>query len=142
MIYQSAVLLFLSNGPDQSRCMVDKRVLVENSHTLHDRSTNLEFLHAPKACAASTKASENRHTSIRLKTVAAHGGMPKISTYSISKAALNSMTKIHAYELRAARIRCTTKYGRFQEILLQGIETTPSRRGKWLKIDTAPSRGA
>lgn len=41
----------------------------------------------------------------RLDAVAAHGGMPKISTYSVSKAALNSMTKIHAYELRAARIR-------------------------------------
>lgn len=43
----------------------------------------------------------------RIDTVAAHGGMPKISTYSVSKAALNAMTKIHAYELRSARIRCS-----------------------------------
>ena len=38
--------------------------------------------------------------------VAAHGGIPKISTYAVSKAALNALTKIHAYELREARIRC------------------------------------
>ena len=37
--------------------------------------------------------------------VAAHGGIPKISTYAVSKAALNALTKIHAYELREARIR-------------------------------------
>lgn len=37
--------------------------------------------------------------------VAAHGGIPKVSTYSVSKAALNACTKMHAYELKAARIR-------------------------------------
>lgn len=40
------------------------------------------------------------------RAVAAHGGIPKISTYAVSKAALNALTKIHAYELREARIMC------------------------------------
>ncbi|CAN0028060.1 unnamed protein product [Phaeothamnion confervicola] len=43
-------------------------------------------------------------------TVASYGGTPKTSTYSISKAALNGMTKIHAYELMRHRIR----YGRLR----------------------------
>lgn len=38
--------------------------------------------------------------------VVAHGGIPKVSTYSVSKAALNASTKMHAYELKSARIRC------------------------------------
>lgn len=37
--------------------------------------------------------------------VVSHGGIPKVSTYSVSKAALNAMTKMHAYELQEARIR-------------------------------------
>ncbi|CAM9656612.1 unnamed protein product, partial [Choristocarpus tenellus] len=37
--------------------------------------------------------------------VTAHGGLTKVSTYSVSKAALNAMTKIHAHELRSSRIR-------------------------------------
>lgn len=44
--------------------------------------------------------------SVMLRKVVALGGIPKVSTYSVSKAALNAMTKIHAYELQEARIRC------------------------------------
>ncbi|CAM9675388.1 unnamed protein product [Laminaria digitata] len=52
-----------------------------------------------------TMRSERRPGSIvNISSVAAHGGMPKISTYAVSKAALNALTKIHAYELREARI--------------------------------------
>lgn len=43
---------------------------------------------------------------VLFRAVAAHGGIPKVSTYSVSKAALNACTKMHAYELKAARIRC------------------------------------
>lgn len=39
------------------------------------------------------------------KKVTAHGGIPKVSTYSVSKAALNALTKMHAHELKSARIR-------------------------------------
>ncbi|CAM9228632.1 unnamed protein product [Ectocarpus fasciculatus] len=42
---------------------------------------------------------------VNISSVAAHGGIPKVSTYSVSKAALNACTKMHAYELKAARIR-------------------------------------
>eukprot|EP00904_Undaria_pinnatifida_P007461 jgi/Undpi1/3845/HiC_scaffold_16.g07214.m1 len=53
-----------------------------------------------------TMREEGRPGSIvNISSVAAHGGIPKISTYSVSKAALNALTKIHAYELREARIR-------------------------------------
>ncbi|CAM9503348.1 unnamed protein product [Pylaiella littoralis] len=41
---------------------------------------------------------------VNISSVAAHGGIPKVSTYSVSKAALNACTKMHAYELKAARI--------------------------------------
>ncbi|CAM9110797.1 unnamed protein product, partial [Hapterophycus canaliculatus] len=42
---------------------------------------------------------------VNISSVVAHGGISKVSTYSVSKAALNACTKMHAHELRAARIR-------------------------------------
>lgn len=42
---------------------------------------------------------------VNISSVVAHGGIPKVSTYSVSKAALNALTKMHAYELQEARIR-------------------------------------
>ncbi|CAM9951314.1 unnamed protein product [Ascophyllum nodosum] len=57
-----------------------------------------------KAVSQSMRSRGRPGSIVNISSIAAHGGMPKISTYSISKAALNSMTKIHAYELRAARI--------------------------------------
>ncbi|CBN78054.1 conserved unknown protein [Ectocarpus siliculosus] len=42
---------------------------------------------------------------VNISSVVAHGGIPKVSTYSVSKAALNACTKMHAYELKRSRIR-------------------------------------
>lgn len=58
--------------------------------------------------------------------VVAHGGIPKVSTYSVSKAALNACTKMHAYELRAARIRCVRNpLSKNQETAYQRSATLP-----------------
>eukprot|EP00903_Cladosiphon_okamuranus_P011734 g11033.t1 len=58
-----------------------------------------------QAVSKSMRSKERPGSIVNISSVAAHGGIPKVSTYSVSKAALNACTKMHAYELRAARIR-------------------------------------
>lgn len=66
--------------------------------------------------------------------VAAHGGMPKISTYAVSKAALNALTKIHAYELREARIRYDINpFCTFENTAILSISCIPEM---WLQPHT------
>ena len=43
---------------------------------------------------------------VYIGSIASHGGAPFISAYSVSKGALNTLTKVAAVELQPDRIRC------------------------------------
>lgn len=68
---------------------------------VHLSSRRLSWLQSPPPDCGGGDAVPKRN----VEKVTAHGGIPKVSTYSVSKAALNALTKMHAHELKSARIR-------------------------------------
>lgn len=71
-------------------------------------ATNLKgpfFLTKHAARAMRDTAGASGGSVVNISSIASHAGAPFISCYSVTKAALNAMTKVHALELQRDRVR-------------------------------------
>jgi NAD(P)-dependent dehydrogenase (short-subunit alcohol dehydrogenase family) len=94
-----------------SAALTERGTILSTSAELFDKMININ-VRAPffliQACAKIMRREKNGGTIVSISSIASHGAPPHLAPYSLSKAALNNLTKTTAFALMRDHIRVNT----------------------------------